>query len=378
MKANILIVDDMDSNRILLEAVVNSMEHIPTLAENGLIAMERMEEQPPDLVLLDIFMPEMDGHEVLKSMKSSDALRHIPVIVISAHDDIDNVITCIKEGADGYITKPFDHTLLKARIIAYIDKKKMHDQEKKLFAELAEKHETLQKAEQARDAMTHMIVHDLKNILMVIMGNLEIMDMDMASNSLDNKRLEGYLKTLGSAGREMSSFITSILGVSRLESGDMPISLTSVNALQMLEKLYDQYTIIANNKKVRLSLKPASTDIIIKADKTILSRILQNLLNNALKHTPEETDVTMSVERDGNNIVFYIEDNGPGIPEEYRERIFDKFFQIKNENESSAMGAGLGLTFCKMATEAQGGKISIESREAKGSCFKVQLQAATG
>lgn len=378
MKANILIVDDIESNRALLEVLVNSTGHIPILAEDGLAAMKQMEKQPPDIVLLDILMPEMNGHEVLKRMKNNDVLRHIPVIVISAIDEIDNVVMCIEEGADDYITKPFDPILLRTRIIACLEKKRLHDQEKKLYMELAEKHETLQKAERARDAMAHMIVHDLNNLLTVIMGNLQIMQLDMADNTLDGKKLEGYMKTLNRTASEMSSFISSILGVSKLESGDMPVSLTAVNALQVLENLYEQYTPMASEKNVRLSIKSGFADIMARADKSLLPRILQNLLNNALKHTPEETDITMSVERDGKNIVFCIEDCGPGIPEEYRERIFDKFFQIENDENGEAMGVGLGLTFCKMSVEAQGGKIWIESREVKGSCFKVVLEAAEG
>ena len=128
-KASILIVDDNEVNSKLLNDMTLALGHNPVLAENGLSAMAHMKKELPDLVLLDILMPEMDGYEVLELMKSDNSTRHLPVIMISAVDQMESIVRCIEKGADDYIIKPFDSTLLKARIEASLEKKRLRDSE---------------------------------------------------------------------------------------------------------------------------------------------------------------------------------------------------------------------------------------------------------
>lgn len=127
-KATILVVDDSELNRDVLHALIMALGHVPLLAENGLYALTQMEKQPPDLVLLDILMPEMDGYKVLNHMKNDSFLRNIPVIIISAVNEMESVVQCIEMGADDYMVKPFDPTLLGARIGACLEKKRLRDQ----------------------------------------------------------------------------------------------------------------------------------------------------------------------------------------------------------------------------------------------------------
>ncbi len=127
-KATILVVDDNELNRDVLHALIMALGHVPLLAENGLYALTQMEKQPPDLVLLDILMPEMDGYKVLNHMKNDSFLRNIPVIIISAVNEMESVVQCIEMGADDYMVKPFDPTLLGARIGACLEKKRLRDQ----------------------------------------------------------------------------------------------------------------------------------------------------------------------------------------------------------------------------------------------------------
>ncbi len=129
--ATILVADDSEINRDVLHALITTLGHVPLLAEDGLSALNQMEKQPPDLVLLDIIMPEMDGYKVLNHMKSDSSLRNIPVIMISAVCEMESVVRCIKKGADDYLVKPFDITLLKARISSCLEKKRLRDQKDK-------------------------------------------------------------------------------------------------------------------------------------------------------------------------------------------------------------------------------------------------------
>ena len=129
--ATILVADDSEINRDVLHALITTLGHVPLLAENGLAALNQMEKQPPDLVLLDIIMPEMDGYKVLNHMKGDSSLRNIPVIMISAVYEMESVVRCIEKGADDYLVKPFDITLLKARISSCLEKKRLRDHEDK-------------------------------------------------------------------------------------------------------------------------------------------------------------------------------------------------------------------------------------------------------
>ncbi len=374
-QAKILIVDDIKANRDILKYLVVSLGHTPLIVENGRSALALMEDQLPDIILLDIIMPEMDGYEVLNYIKDNSNLRHIPVIMISAIDEIDSVVKCIEKGADDYLTKPFKSALLKSRIGACLEKKWLRDREMQLHEKLLENYDALKNAERARDTMVHMIVHDLRNLLSIVLGHAQILQVSINDDDTDKEEISNCLEGIIVSSEEMSSLIRTILDVSKLESGELPVSFSTINASQVIKGLCKQYDRQAQKKGAFLSIKTESDNLMVKADKSLLSRILQNLVNNAFKHTTKGTNVTMSAKRDGENIVFSVTDNGPGIPGKYKDKIFDKYFQIETGDKRKKHGIGLGLTFCKMATEAQGGKIWVESQEGKGTSFKVALKA---
>ena len=374
--AKILIVDDNERNRAVLNDLVVTLGHTPMLADNGLSALARMRKEAPDLTLLDIMMSEMDGYEVLDHMKGDSNLRHLPVIVISAVDEMESVVRCIEKGADDYLVKPFNRILLEARISACLEKKRLRDQEQKLHADLATSYEALRKAEQARDALSHMIVHDLNNPLTSVLGFAELLLRHATERTGYKNSDVKHLRHIHDSSKEMSSLIQGILDVSKLETGEMSVSPEPLNAAQLLRDLSERFAVRAEQIGVRLSFVSESDDIMLQADRELLSRVLQNLLANALKHTGEGTNVTLSAKRDGNRVVLAVKDDGPGIPPEYRDKIFDKFFQVESRKKGKMYGVGLGLAFCKMAVDAQGGRIWVESIEGKGATFKLSLKAA--
>ncbi len=250
------------------------------------------------------------------------------------------------------------------------------NREQQLYAKLEENYEALQRAEHARDSMSHMIVHDLCNFLSVVLSNVQLLQYNVNENNINREELLRGLQVSRNSIKEMTFLINSILDVSKLEAGEMPVSLTDISSLHFIKNIYEQYAIQAREKEIHLTIEYDSDDIKAKADKALLNRIIQNLLSNTLKHTKAETEVTLTAKKkEGRNIVFCVADNGPGIPDEYKDKIFDKFFQIDIGRKRKKHSIGLGLTFCKMAAEAQGGKIWVESREGEGSSFKVALEA---
>ncbi len=375
--ARILIVDDIEENRNVLNDFVITLGHVPALAENGRSAVDQMKRGLPDLVLLDILMHGMDGYEVLEHMKNDTELRHLPVIMISAVDEMESVVQCIERGADDYLLKPFNPTLLKARITACLGKKRTRDREQKLHRELAESYEALQRAEKARDGLFHMIVHDLNNPLVGVMGFADLAMRGLSREPVDKAELLKHLQHIRDGGTEVFSLIRGILDVSKLEAGEMPVSLSSVDAVQLSKTICEQFGARADRVGVHLSFQSKMDAAMVRADKELLTRILQNLVGNSLKYAGEGANVTCLVRSEGKSILLGVEDDGPGIPAECKDKIFEKFFQVTDGPAKPEYGVGLGLAFCRMATEAQGGNISVESEKGKGTKFEVAVEAAS-
>ena len=374
--STVLIVDDMEINRSLLQDYVTTLGHTSILAENGREALSKVRQFNPDMVLLDITMPVMDGYAVLESLKADPETQDLPVIVISGIDELDSVVRCIEMGAYDYLIKPFNPTLLKARLTTGLREKRRKDHEKQLYTDLVESYEALWRSEKTRDSLAHMIVHDLNNPLTVIMGRIQLLQMLTLNGAPDREQLLKGLQVAVTASSEMASLIRSILDVSKLEAGQMPVELRDLNATDLAAHVYEQMSIHAEQAHSELSFQSESDGIFVSADQELLSRILQNLLHNALKYAGDGAQVRLWVNKNERQVTFSVSDNGPGIPESYRPRIFDKYFQIEAGSKGK-LGVGLGLAFCKMAAEAQGGEIRVEvGEEGKGARFIVTLRAA--
>jgi two-component system, sensor histidine kinase and response regulator len=370
-KPIILIVDDIETNRELLNDIVTILGYEPLEAKDGLGALNLMDKWVPDLVLLDIVMPDIDGYEVLYRMKESQRLRHVPVIMITGIDAVDSAVHCLERGADDYMTKPVNQTLLKARIAGCLEKKRWHDVEQKLHNEIAQSYDSLLRAEQARDALVQMIVHDLNSPLTAIYGFAQIIS--AKAQEQKNDYLLEYSKKINTSVLSMINLTESILDVSKMENDKMPVTLKPINLCEVLKNICDEFQLLSTSKQIKFSYYCDQDRIMINADIELLRRTLQNLLSNAIKHTRRGTEVSCSIKIDGPNAITTISDNGDGIPSKYIDRVFDKFFQVESNKDSKKYGVGLGLAFCKMAIEAQGGRIWVESEQGKGSHFCINL-----
>ncbi len=373
-KARILIVDDNEINRDTLEGLIESLGHTAILADSGREALDLIGLQPyPDLVLLDIIMPEMNGYEVLQFIKKDKRLRAIPVIMVSVVDEMESVVQCIEAGADDYLTKPFNALLLKARINACLEKKRYHDKEQKFNFWLAENYQKLQQAEEARDSLFHMIVHDMNNPLSCIIGSAQLLTLledeeDVAADRAKN------LENINRAAQQINSLVTCILDIAKMEKGKIPVKKTSIEAVQMVREISRQFEDDLARKNCRLNVQGVMDSTACLADEGLLSRILHNLLANAIKYglSAVEPEIVLSVMPSGETVQLCVTDNGAGVPDEHIDNIFTKFYQV----DHSTKGLGLGLTFSKMAVEAMGGTIRAENNPSGGVSFCLSLPRA--
>ena len=363
----VLVVDDNSINRYMLAQNVTQLGHRAASAANGLEALDKLKADRFDLVLLDIMMPEMDGYEVLGHIKADSRLQHIPVIMISALNELQSVVRCIEAGAEDYLTKPFNPTLLKARIGACLEKKRGRDRESALFEQLQSNYERLQELERQRDDMRNMIVHDLRTPLTALIVGIEMLETD---GTLSGTQQEIIAIATG-GGRTLLGMINDLLDVEKLESGSAQLQYDTVDAASLVAGAVTQVAFLAEESRTTLVTEVPADLLPFPGDEKKLSRTLVNLIGNAIKFTGAGTVTVSANQDDPATIRFAVRDTGEGIPAESFGRIFEKFGQL----DSRRVGTGLGLAFCKLAVEAHGGRIMVESTIGAGSTFSFTIPA---
>jgi signal transduction histidine kinase len=363
----LLVVDDVEANRKVLAYRLEPQGYSVTMAKSGREAMELVREEPFDLILLDIMMPEMDGYSVLRQLKADEKLRHIPVIVISALTELDNAVRCIEMGAEDYLTKPFNPILLKARIGACLDKKLARDREIHLFEQLQQNYNQLHELEKLRDDLTHMIIHDMRTPLSSVMMGMQTLEVVGEMNEQQQEIMGIALH----GGETLLGMINDLLDIEKMESGSWQLDHAPLDTAASITSAINQVDSLLKEKKLIL-IRQITTDLLtICGDESKLRRILVNLLGNAIKFTPSGGTITIGAQLDEaqQSIRFFVKDTGEGIPTEYKKRIFEKFGQVQSRQSQRHPSTGLGLTFCKLAVEAHGGHIGVESELGKGSTF---------
>ena len=344
--ANILIVDDTPSNLLLLERMLAERGYRSRPALSGKLALDAARAEAPDLILLDVSMPEMNGYEVCAQLKADAALKDVPVIFISALSETIDKVKAFTAGGVDYVTKPFQFEEVYARIQTHLQ---------------------LRRLEILRDDLTHMIVHDLRNPLAVIYNSLEILE------SHEAQKLSATTHKLVTVARrnakELLDMLGSVLDVSKMGAGEMKLLHEVCDLGDLIRTVVTASQPLPGNRTVTFDVPESS--LTITADCGLIRRVFQNLLSNALKYTPAGGNIRIVVTRSGGEIRAAITDTGLGIAPEYHQRIFEKFAQV--EDGANRTGTGLGLAFCKLAVEAHGGRIAVESEVGKGSTFWFSL-----
>ena len=359
--AVILVVDDDESNRDVLYRRLTRQGHTVKSVSSGADALRLMSEREFDVVLLDIMMPDKDGHEVLRHIKETEGLRRTAVIMISAVNEVDSVVRCIQAGADDYLTKPCDPTLLQSRVNSCLQKKRGRDREVALFAQLQRNFKRLEELEKLRDDMRNMIVHDLRTPLTSVIAGIEMVGQVGALTAAQQDMRAIAL----SGGKTLLGMINDLLDIEKMEAGKAHLHYDQVSVPALVAGAVEQLVPLASEARTIIVVDIASDVPLFAADEKKLSRTLVNLIANSIKFTGEGT-VTITADAADEHVRFAIRDSGPGIPAEAFERIFEKFGQLGSRDK---VGTGLGLAFCKLAVEAHGGHISVESTPGAGSLF---------
>jgi two-component system, sensor histidine kinase and response regulator len=354
----IFVIDDENANLEVIDLLLSNSDYQLDFFDNALAALEQMQVGLPDMLLLDVMMPGMDGIELCHRLKRSEQTRHIPIIMVSALSGKEDLARCLEAGADDFIGKPLNGLELRARIRSLLRIKRQYDELQRLL-------EFREEALQLREDLSNMVIHDLRNPLANIMLSCQIVRM----YDLDQK-VEKKVEQIEYSSHRLETMIDSLLITAKLESGKLLIQPTAIDLCELAKSTLSDFQTIAHQQEIHLTTELPIDSIEVFADLALLRRVLDNLLSNALKFAPSHSTVTVTVQRQ-NDITIQIKDQGSGVSPELREQIFSKF-EIGN-HMPQVQQMGLGLAFCKLAIEAHEGRITVEDNQPKGCVFTIHL-----
>ncbi len=368
----ILLVDDDPRNVRLLEGIFRAGGYQVSKAYGGDEALSLAAQEVPDLILLDVMMPHVSGHEVCARLKADARTRPIPVIMVTALNSVEDKVEGLDVGADDFVSKPVNRVELLAKARSLLRAKALHDELARAKVELESKNEELKRLEQLKESLVQMIVHDLKNPLTAIMGNLDlVLQRPEGSAERDHERIARAL----ASSRSMMRMILDMLDVGRMEENRLPLRLESFEIGCVLDECSSEVDGLLRASGVVLQRQGPESLPRARADRSLVGRIVANLLSNAIKHTPTGGTIALGAEPEGAHLAVWVRDTGEGIPEEYQPLIFQKFGQLQLKKQGLTTDRGLGLAFCKLAAEAHGGSIVVDSTPGKGSTFRFTIPA---
>jgi signal transduction histidine kinase len=382
-RGRVLIVDDSEFVRTALADRLAELGHEILTAANGLEALDVVEREDVEVILLDVQMPVMDGKELCARLKASDAHRSIPVLMLSTRAEMADRVSGLRLGADDYLPKDCDDEELGAKVEAFLRIKRLHDNLELKRRELATANEKLLQLDRMKQDMSAMIVHDIKNPLNVVMGAFQAVRGFLDGSMTKDDAIS--LLALGEARADaILKLANELLEIARMEDEEVPLELSTFDLRDLVAGVLGGHAPAAERRGLTLGAAPASEPLPLRADRDQLARAVENLVSNAVKYTPDGGRVEVRLrafsgrrfgERGSRFLEIVVEDSGAGIAAADLPRLFDRYYRAQARRRGLAEGTGLGLTIVKRIVEAHGGWIHVDSRLGQGSVFRVTLPA---
>lgn len=371
-KPSILIVDDIPENLFLLGKTLQREGYDIAYSTDGEQAIKISKKLKPDLILLDILMPNMNGYEVCKIIKEDKELADIPIIFLTALSDSSQVVEGFKAGASDYIAKPFNIPEVIARIKTHLDLKLSRDMNISYINKLKSYNYELNQAEKklielnhSKDKFFSIIAHDLKNPFHGFMRLTEVIITDF--EELSREEIKSYLEEIHSSAEKLYKLLENLLTWSKVQIGKFPYEPEEINLIEIFDSVILLYKENAMVKRIKINNK-LKGDEKIYADKNMIDTIIRNLISNAIKFTNFDGNINIYTDTENNDnlIKIIIEDNGIGMSADEISKIFRLDFQMIKNGTANEKGSGLGLILSKELVEKNFGKLDIESFEGAG------------
>lgn len=364
-KYTILVVDDNATNIMLISVILRKVGYRLLTASNGKEALVSVNKERPDLILLDIMMPDMNGYEVAQRLKKNDETKDIAIIFVTALTGVNDEVRGFIEGANDYIYKPIKADVLRARVlyvlqqVAYV--RIIEQQQRELQATITN-----------RDKIYSIITHDLRSPMATL---IMIHNMLLYNTDKDTVGEEAY-DMLEDANRIIDStfiLLDNLLKWSKLQMNSLKLTFVEMNMTDMVLSIVETCGYIATYKKLKIITDVVGQDIaLVSVDIDTLKTVIRNLLSNAVKFSNDGGHIYVTLDSDDENVYIHIKDEGVGIKDENKDKIFsnDNFTTFGTKNEE---GSGLGLSICQDFVAKNGGKIWFESTYGVGTTFTVSL-----
>ena len=360
----ILIVDDVMSNVLLLKVLLTNEKFAIATASNGRQALEQVEKENPDLVLLDVMMPDMSGFEVAQHLKSNPNTADIPIIFLTALNSTADIVTGFQVGANDFISKPFN----KEELIISVTHQISLLAAKRL---ILSKTEELQRTIAGRDKLYSVIAHDLRSPMGSIKMVLNMLILNLPSEKIGAEMYE-LLTMANQTTEDVFSLLDNLLKWTKSQIGKLNVVYQDVDLVEVTDGVIEIFSMVASLKKIRIrEMKPEK--MMVNADIDMLKTVVRNLLSNAIKFSKENSEVLVKMEEVDGMAVVSVQDYGCGISEEGQKKLLHTDTHFSTFGTNNEEGSGLGLLLCKDFVVKNGGKLWFTSKEGEGSIFSFSI-----
>lgn len=360
----ILIVDDVMSNVLLLKVLLTNEKFAIATASNGRQALEQVEKENPDLVLLDVMMPDMSGFEVAQHLKSNPNTADIPIIFLTALNSTADIVKGFQVGANDFISKPFNKEELIIRVTHQISLVAA----KRLILSTTEE---LQRTIAGRDKLYSVIAHDLRSPMGSIKMVLNMLILNLPSEKIGAEMYE-LLTMANQTTEDVFSLLDNLLKWTKSQIGKLNVVYQDVDLVEVTDGVIEIFSMVASLKKIRIrEMKPEK--MMVNADIDMLKTVVRNLLSNAIKFSKENSEVLVKMEEVDGMAVVSVQDYGCGISEEGQKKLLHTDTHFSTFGTNNEEGSGLGLLLCKDFVVKNGGKLWFTSKEGEGSIFSFSI-----
>lgn len=360
----ILLVDDVMSNVLLLKVLLTNEKFAIATASNGRQALEQVEKENPDLVLLDVMMPDMSGFEVAQHLKSNPNTADIPIIFLTALNSTADIVKGFQVGANDFISKPFNKEELIIRVthqISLVAAKRL----------ILSKTEELQRTIAGRDKLYSVIAHDLRSPMGSIKMVLNMLILNLPSEKIGAEMYE-LLTMANQTTEDVFSLLDNLLKWTKSQIGKLNVVYQDVDLVEVTDGVIEIFSMVASLKKIRIrEMKPEK--MMVNADIDMLKTVVRNLLSNAIKFSKENSEVLVKMEEVDGMAVVSVQDYGCGISEEGQKKLLHTDTHFSTFGTNNEEGSGLGLLLCKDFVVKNGGKLWFTSKEGEGSIFSFSI-----
>lgn len=360
----ILIVDDVMSNVLLLKVLLTNEKFAIATASNGRQALEQVEKENPDLVLLDVMMPDMSGFEVAQHLKSNPNTADIPIIFLTALNSTADIVKGFQVGANDFISKPFNKEELIIRVthqISLVAAKRL----------ILSKTEELQRTIAGRDKLYSVIAHDLRSPMGSIKMVLNMLILNLLSEKIGAEMYE-LLTMANQTTEDVFSLLDNLLKWTKSQIGKLNVVYQDVDLVEVTDGVIEIFSMVASLKKIKIrEMKPEK--MMVNADIDMLKTVVRNLLSNAIKFSKENSEVLVKMEEVDGMAVVSVQDYGCGISEEGQKKLLHTDTHFSTFGTNNEEGSGLGLLLCKDFVVKNGGKLWFTSKEGEGSIFSFSI-----